>query len=187
MARRRSNRMRNLILVDLLDLTTDGRVMEIGPGPGLAIAAAASKTRLGAVVAVDHSALMLARTAARNDDLVRDGRLTLIDGDVDDVPASVNQLDAIWAMNVWHFWDDQPSTIAQLADRLKPGGTLLIGHQSRDGHAGSADNAEARQRLISQMSAAGLEADYRVADLQPAVNYVLGRRPADETICKTDG
>ncbi len=183
MARRRSNRIRNVVLVDLLDLTADSRVMEIGPGPGLAIAAAASKTQLGAVVAVDHSELMLARTAARNNDLVRDGRLTLINGDVDDVPADVKDLDAIWAMNVWHFWDDQPSTIAQLADRLKPGGTLLIGHQSRDGHTGSAENAEVRRELIAQMAAAGLEADYRVADLKPAVNYVLGRRPANKIAC----
>ena len=175
MSWRRSNRLRNLLLIDLLDLKPDSRVLEIGPGPGLALAAAAREVTTGDLVAIDHSEVMLAQTAARNRDLLSERRLTLIHGDATDLPVDVSGFDFIWAMNVWQFWTDQRSTIADLAARLNPGGTLVIGHQQR-GATADVDPGTTRRHLQAQLRAAGLDVEYRVAGLQPPVSYVIGHR-----------
>lgn len=66
MAHRRSNRRRNAWVVSLLDVQPADHVLEIGFGPGMAIAEARRIGPAGHVYGVDHSQVMLAgdRTAA---------------------------------------------------------------------------------------------------------------------------
>lgn len=175
MSSRGSNVDRNLLLVDMLDLEPGHRVLEIGPGPGVALAEAARRVTTGHLVAVDHSQLMLRQTADRNRDGLRDGRLTLIHRAVDELPGDLVDFDRIWAMNCWHFWSYQEATVADLARRLRPGGMLLIGHQPRGGATGT---DAARRCLRDQFADAGLTGiDDRIAtDLDPPVAYVRGRR-----------
>jgi SAM-dependent methyltransferase len=176
MSRRTSNVERNRRLIELCDLAPHHRVLELGPGPGVALAAAAERVTTGRLVAVDHSDRMLAQTAARNRQLLRDGRLTLIRRDVSELPADLVDFDRIWAMNVWQFWPDQERTVADLAARLRPGGLLVIGYQPRHRGASAADADAARRCLRDQLVDAGLAVDDRVADLDPPAVYVLGRR-----------
>lgn len=176
LANRSSNVERGRFLVDLLDLEPDHHVMELGPGPGLAMADAVSRVTAGRLVAVDHSATMLAQCGDRNRDALTDGRLTLVNADARRLPDDLIGFDRIWAMNVWHFWPDQDNVIADLAARLVPGGRLVIGHQPRDRGSGPADADAARRCLRDQMADAGLTVDDRVLGLDPPAVYVIGRR-----------
>src|ERR1700678_3305532 len=65
MAHRPSNRQRNRWVVSLLDIQPTDRVLELGFGPGVAIAALA---RAGAahVYGVDHSGVMARQASKRN-------------------------------------------------------------------------------------------------------------------------
>jgi SAM-dependent methyltransferase len=173
--RRRLNRLGNELLVDLLDLRPNHRVLEIGSGPGLAVAAAARHLVDGTMVAVDHSAEMVRQTAARNRHAVADGRATLLHLDVAELPDQLTGFDRIWALNVWRYWPDQQAVIDHLARRLKPDGVIVIGHQARGRDETGAKNQLVRARLLDQMRLAGLHTDYRVADLNPAVTFVIGR------------
>src|ERR1700761_2285630 len=77
MALRPSNRQRNRWVASLLDVRAADRILEIGCGPGVAIAAL---TRAGAghVYGLDHSGVMLQRAARRNAAAIRAGRVTLV-------------------------------------------------------------------------------------------------------------
>jgi len=176
LANRGSNIERGRFLVELLELESDHRVMELGPGPGLALADAASRITDGHLVAVDHSALMLAQCGDRNRALLDDGRLTLVNADASELPADLTGFDRIWAMNVWHFWPDQEEVIVDLASRLADGGRLVIGHQPRGQASAPADADAARRCLRDQLADAGLSVNDRVLELDPPAVFVIGRR-----------
>jgi trans-aconitate methyltransferase len=63
MGRRSSNVARNRWAVQLLDVQPTDRVIEVGCGPGVAIAALATRATRGVVVGVDHSQVMIGQAA----------------------------------------------------------------------------------------------------------------------------
>ena len=66
MGRRSSNVARNRWAVQLLDVQPNERVIELGCGPGVAIAALATRAIRGLVVGVDHSQVMIGQALRRN-------------------------------------------------------------------------------------------------------------------------
>jgi SAM-dependent methyltransferase len=66
MGRRSSNVARNRWAVQLLDVQPADRVIELGCGPGVAIAALATRATRGLVVGVDHSQVMIRQARRRN-------------------------------------------------------------------------------------------------------------------------
>lgn len=178
MSRRGSNVDRNLWMVDLFDLSPADRVLEIGPGPGVALAAAAERLPAGSLVAVDHSATMLRQTAARNRAIVDQGRLTLIEAEAEQLPAALVDFDVVYAMNVWHFWTDQDTVLAHLAAALRPGGRLAIGYQPRHRGATAADTEAGTRQLVDQFDRAGLiDVDTHQLAVDPPVVCAIGVRP----------
>ncbi|MGB5757410.1 MAG: methyltransferase domain-containing protein, partial [Acidimicrobiales bacterium] len=132
----------------------------------------------GRLVAVDHSATMLRQCGARNRDLLKGGRLTLIGGRAESLADVLGPFDRIYAMNVWQFWSDQEAVIASLARLLGPGGRLAIGYQPRHRGATAADGDVGRRCLRDQFAEAGLiDIIDRTFELQPPANYVIGTRP----------
>jgi ubiquinone/menaquinone biosynthesis C-methylase UbiE len=67
-AHRPSNRQRNRWVVSLLGVQPTDQVLEIGFGPGVAVAALA-RAGAGHVYGIDHSAVMLRQASRRNDPL----------------------------------------------------------------------------------------------------------------------
>ncbi|MGH1490950.1 MAG: class I SAM-dependent methyltransferase [Acidimicrobiales bacterium] len=179
MSQRGSNVDRNFWMLDLLGFQPDDRVLEIGPGPGVALAAVAERVTLGELVAIDHSPIMLRQTAKRTAEAVAQGRVTLIEGDAGLLPANLGRFDRIYAMNVWQFWDDQEAVIDSLTQRLNVGGKLALGYQPRHRGATAADADAGRRCLVDQFAAGGLSdvADHML-DLEPPVTCVIGARSA---------
>jgi ubiquinone/menaquinone biosynthesis C-methylase UbiE len=71
MAHRGSNRQRNLWVVSLLDVQPTDRVLEIGFGPGLAIAELARRATRGHIYGIDHSEVMVRQASKRNAAAIR--------------------------------------------------------------------------------------------------------------------
>jgi methyltransferase family protein len=87
MAHRSSNRQRNKWVVSLLDVRPTDRVLEVGFGPGLAIAELSRRIGdPGHVYGIDHSDVMLRQAARRNAAAIRAGRITLTRASVDQLP-----------------------------------------------------------------------------------------------------
>src|ERR1700735_704618 len=104
MAHRPSNRERNRWVVALLAVRPADRVLEIGFGPGVAIAELA-RAGAGHVYGIDHSEVMVRQASKRNAAAIRAGRVTLVNATADQLPPALDGLfDIILAVNSLGFW-----------------------------------------------------------------------------------
>src|SRR5450759_1107921 len=87
MAHRRSNQQRNRWAVSLLEVQPTERVLEIGFGPGIAIAELARRATQGHVYGIDHSQVMVGQASRRNADAVRARRVCLTRAPVEQLPS----------------------------------------------------------------------------------------------------
>ena len=130
-AHRPSNRQRNRWVVSLLGVQPADRVLEIGFGPGVAVAELV-RAGAGHVYGIDHSGVMLRQASRRNAAAIRAGRVTLINAPVDQLPAALDvSFDAILAVNSLGFWPAPAERLTELRRRLAPGGRIAIASQPR--------------------------------------------------------
>lgn len=110
-----------LALLDSLDFAAGATALEIGPGDGGFLPELAR--RFAQVTALDNSSAMLelARLRCEQDGLANVD-LQLADALVDDYPAS----DCLVLNMVLHHFAAPAEALKQLAQRIRPGGSLLI-------------------------------------------------------------
>ena len=149
------NGARNRWVVGLLDPRPDDRILEIGFGPGLAIAQMARLVTNGKIVGIDHSEVMVRAASRRNARAVASGRVLLRLGSADDLPSFDEKFDKVLSVNSYAFWKSPADTLSALRSRMKPGALIAIAHQPR--HAGATDESAliAGQNIIEQLRRAG--------------------------------
>jgi SAM-dependent methyltransferase len=175
MGRRPSNVARNRWAVRLLDVQPTDRVIELGCGPGVAIAALATRAVRGLVVGVDHSQVMIRQARRRNRTAVRAGRVRLIHAPVESLSISDGPFNAALAVNTVGMWPDPTARLRGLARLLRPGGRIALVSQPRCPGATAATSAAAANELAGLLTEAGFE-DLRteMLDLDPPAACVLG-------------
>lgn len=172
MAHRSSNRQRNLWVVSLLDVQPTDRVLEVGFGPGIAIAALSPLA--GRVYGIDHSAVMVRAASRRNAAAIRAQRVRLIQASSEQLPAFDEPLDAVLSVNSLAFWPDAVVRLAELRAVLRPGGRIAIASQPRV--PGSAQGEAAGQEIANLLGEAGFtEMRVEILPLEPPVVCVLAR------------
>jgi ubiquinone/menaquinone biosynthesis C-methylase UbiE len=178
MAHRPSNRQRSRWVVSLLGVQPADKVLEIGFGPGLAIAALA-RAGAGHVYGIDHSDVMLRYASRRNATAIRDGRVTLIRASVDQVPAALDgPFDAILAVNSLGFWPAPAGRLAELRRRLVPGGRIAIASQPRCPGATADTSRDAAREIEGLLAEAGFtHLSTQALPLSPPVACVLAASP----------
>ncbi len=173
-AHRPSNRQRNRWVVSLLDVRPADRVLEIGFGPGVAVAELV-RAGAGHVYGADHSAVMLRQASRRNAAAIRDGRVTLVNAPADRLPAALDgPFDAIMAVNSLGFWPAPAERLADLRRRLAPGGRIAIASQPRCPGA-TADTARSAASEVENLlrSAGFTQLRIEILPLSPPVACVL--------------
>jgi ubiquinone/menaquinone biosynthesis C-methylase UbiE len=180
MAHRRSNRQRNSWAVSLLDVQPTDRVLEIGFGPGVAIAELAGRATRGKVYGVDRSEVMVRQAGRRNAAAIRASRVQLIHAAVDQLPSFDEPLDAILAVNSVGFWPDPAERLRRLRRLLRPGGRIALASQPRCPGANRDTTVRAAEELQDLLTQAGF-IDIRVEtlDLDPPVACVVADNPSD--------
>jgi SAM-dependent methyltransferase len=177
MARRPSNRQRNRWVVSLLDVQPTDRVLEVGFGPGLAIAELARRVGdQGHVDGIDHSEVMLRQATRRNAAAIAAGRVSLAQAPVDQPPPTLRgPFDAILAVNSLGFWPTATERLKELRRRLRPGGRIAIASQPR--YPG-ATASTSRRRIEALLRDAGYTTTRtETLDLDPPVVCVLAANP----------
>jgi SAM-dependent methyltransferase len=111
--RRSSNVRRNRWAVELLEVQPTDRVIELGCGPGVAVAALAERATEGLVVGIDHSEVMIGQARHRNADAIRQGRLRLIHAPVERLQVTDGPFDAALAVNTVGMWARAHRTVAR--------------------------------------------------------------------------
>ncbi len=101
-------------------------VLEIGFGPGEAIAEVAERTPKGFVAGIDFSRTMLDMATRRNTKGIAEKRVELRLGDAAYLPYKDNSFDAVFAMNVFHFWKRPQAELAECRRVLKSDGRVLF-------------------------------------------------------------
>lgn len=112
--------------IDALSLAGSESVLDLGCGPGHGLAQLAARLGAGTVYGIDHSATMLAQARARNARVLATGRLYLREGDFGQIPLPDASLDAVLAVNVAYFWDDEGRVLAELRRVLDSDGRLVL-------------------------------------------------------------
>jgi SAM-dependent methyltransferase len=181
-AHRPSNRQRNRWVVSLLGVRPVDQVLELGFGPGVAVA---ELVRAGAahVYGIDHSGVMLRQASRRNAAAIRAGRVTLINAQADQLPPAVDgPFDAILAVNSLGFWPAPAQRLAELRRRLAPGGRIAIASQPRCPGA-TADTSRGAAREIEDLlrDAGFVRMSTQTLPLSPPVICVLAASPACAT------
>jgi ubiquinone/menaquinone biosynthesis C-methylase UbiE len=174
MANRPSNRRRNGWAAALLDVQPGEKVLEIGFGPGLAVAELSRRAGAsGHVHGVDHSEVMLRHATRRNAAAIEAGRLTLSLGSAEDLPLD-GPFDAVLSVNSLGFWSEPAERLAELRRLLRPGGRIAIASQPRTPGATRKTSLDAAERITGLLRTAGFtQARTEILDLDPPVVCVL--------------
>ena len=173
-AHRPSNRQRNRWVVSLLSVRPADRVLEVGFGPGVAVAALV-RAGAGHVYGVDHSGVMLRQASRRNATAIRAGRVTLVNASVDQLPAALDgPFDVILAVNSLGFWPAPAERLADLRQRLASGGRIAVASQPRC-HGATADTSRGAADEIGNLlrSAGFTRISIETLPLSPPVICVL--------------
>lgn len=178
MSSRPSNVARSRRAVQLLDVQPTDRVIELGCGPGVAVAAIAARATQGLVVGVDHSAVMIGQARRRNKAAVETHRVRLVQTSVESLSIDDGPFDAAIAINTIGMWPDPPAGLRDIARLLRPGGRIALVGQPRRPGATAADSETVGRDLAGLLAEAGIEhVRTEMLDLDPPAAWVLGQTP----------
>jgi ubiquinone/menaquinone biosynthesis C-methylase UbiE len=135
-------------VIELLNVASNETVLEVGFGPGTAV------RRLSALAAhvagVDASREMVAQAEARNAAAVKNGRVELRHGSVDDLPFTGDAFHKAMAINSMQIWPDAVAGLREMWRVLKSGGTIALGFTPYSGPDGKAQCCRLRQAARSR-------------------------------------
>ncbi len=193
MGHRKSNVVRNRWAAGLLDLEPHSRVLELGCGPGVALAAVAERVGEGLVVGVDHSPVMISLARRCNARAVAAGRVRLVCAPAEELLATAagnlsrsgapldEPFDAVLAVNSFGFWSEPDACLAGIQSLLRPGGQIALISQPRCPSATVSTSESAAKELTEHLQRAGFtRIDSAMLDLDPPVACVLGVKLADQ-------
>ena len=176
MAHRSSNKQRNRWVVSLLDVQPTDRVLEIGFGPGLAIAELSRRATRGMVYGIDHSDVMLKQATRHNAAAIRAHRVKLVQASSEQLPPFDEPLDAALAVNSLGFWPQPTQRLIELRALLKPDGRIAIATQPRCPGATEETSTQAARHVADQLREAGFtRTRVETLRLKPPVICVLAR------------
>jgi len=169
----RENVKANRLVVELLDVGARDRVIEVGCGPGVALADAARRATLGSVVGVDPSPVMVAQAGRRCRVAIGAGRAEVRRAPAAALPFSDGSFTRALSVNALPHWPSASEGLAEMRRVLGPGGRLVVALRRQrqgggvDPHSHGATEAEI-EALRAMLDDLGLEG---VA----AVDHELGR------------
>lgn len=129
---RQANAPLNGWLVGLLPVGPEDHILEVGFGPGVALAQLLGRVPNGTVTGVEASTSMARQARDRFRDAIAERRLKIHTGDAAPLPFDEGTFDKVSATHVVYFWPDQVATVGELRRVLRPGGVLAVGYQEQD-------------------------------------------------------
>ncbi len=111
-----------------LNISPDDVILDIGCGGGMNINRMAQSAKK--VYGVDYSIESVNLSKEVNEDLIREGRVEVHEGNVMDLPFEDNSFDIVTAFETVYFWPDIVKSFGEVKRVLKPGGMFLIGCES---------------------------------------------------------
>ena len=173
----------NDAVVAMVRPTAGERVLDIGAGIGAGLR---SGTSGGAtVVAVEPTPVMRRVLTVRRLFRRDRARIEVVDGTAESIPVADASIDAAWAVNTMHHWNDIGRGVAELRRVLRPSGRIVLvdelfddpshpeherfGSEGVEHHGFTMVDAE---QMLALMTSAGfdqVDAGRQIVDGRPAV------------------
>jgi ubiquinone/menaquinone biosynthesis C-methylase UbiE len=122
----RGNELETRWTVDLLNIQSNMRVLEVGFGPGVAIQYAAQQAVQGHVSGIDYSKAMVQLAQKRNVAAIKSGQVDLRQGDVSSLPYGDNSFDRAFTIHCIYFWSEPTACLHEIWRVLRAHGILAI-------------------------------------------------------------
>ena len=117
----------NSFVMDMLELQSSDRVLEIGFGTGKLINQMAAITTEGVVEGIDFSEVMLKQASRVNKHHISHGKVRLQRGECKTLPYENESFNKLCSINTLYFWKDPDKYFLEMFRVIKPGGTIAIG------------------------------------------------------------
>jgi SAM-dependent methyltransferase len=161
--------------IDVLNVEPNDRLLEIGPGPGVAAALIGERLKDGYLLAIDRSAVAVRRALDRNLAHVAAGKVDVRHTSLEDFDGSGGPFDKIFAVNVNLFWvRDATAELERIARFLAPGGALYLFFET----PGATKGREIVDRVRSDLRRAGFEVS---TDQAQTVSAIVARPDMGES------
>jgi ubiquinone/menaquinone biosynthesis C-methylase UbiE len=172
----------NRWMVDCLEVGPGDRLLDVGCGPGVGVAHAASRPGTMAV-GVDASPTMVRLARRRNRAAIGQGRVEIHKADAAHLPFPDGAFTRAGSLNSLQFWPAPALGLAELHRVLAPGGRVAVVLMARSDEPAGPSVPAWVQETIDLVEAAGFTG-LRVTS-RPfggvAHRAVLGRRPGKES------
>ena len=100
-------------------------ILDVGCGGGRTIQKLAVATN-GMVYGVDYANGSIAASQAKNEELIKAGRVEIQKASVSHLPFPENKFDLVTAIETQYYWPDLVKDMREILRTLKPAGTLCI-------------------------------------------------------------
>ena len=117
----------NSFVMDMLELQSSDRVLEIGFGPGKLINQMAAITTEGVVEGIDFSEVMLKQAGRVNKHHISHGKVRLQRGECKNLPFENESFNKLCSINTLYFWKDPDKYFLEMFRVIRPGGIIAIG------------------------------------------------------------
>ena len=155
---------------ECIDVNGDERILDIGCGGGINIEKFLKLTSNN-VDGLDYSEVSVASSIERNIDAVDNGRCTVIQADVQDMPIDDESYDLATAFETIYFWPEIQETFKEVSRVIKPNGRFMIA-QGTDGNHPDDEKWLATVEGMSVYTAPELERYLLDADFKSVESYV---------------
>ena len=111
-----------------LEIKPDDIILDVGCGGGININRMAEKAKK--VYGVDYSIESIKLSREVNKDFIGQGKVEVLEGNVQALPFQDNSFDIITAFETVYFWPNIEKSFGEVKRVLKPGGTFMMGMES---------------------------------------------------------
>ena len=111
-----------------LNIEDDDIILDVGCGGGININRMAKKAKK--VYGIDYSEESVKLSREVNQDLIKEGKVKVLEGNVQSLPFEDETFDIVTAFETVYFWPDIEKSFGEVKRVLKPGGTFLIGMET---------------------------------------------------------
>ncbi|AKN31072.1 SAM-dependent methyltransferase [Clostridium carboxidivorans P7] len=112
--------------LEKININPKDTILDIGCGGGRTVNRLAAIAKEGKVFGIDYSMDCVKWSKDYNEELIKDGRVEIINASVEKIPFEDNKFDVISAVETIYFWPDLLQNLKEVKRVLKPSGKLVI-------------------------------------------------------------
>ena len=113
-----------------IDINPEDMILDVGCGGGINLRRMQEKAYNGHVIGLEKKKKSVEISSKVNEDLIKEGKVEVIQGDVQDLKFEDETFDKVTAFETIYFWPGLAHCFGEVRRVLKPGGKFLIGLES---------------------------------------------------------